>query len=120
MRDHPYDYRETAQFPMLQGQNHCSQCFCDPCIILWPPDYLRGSAGPHDANDEKRHVLYRKFWRTLKGLGFWEDSEYLRRKQERTSRDDRRDIIPDCVIKVVPTIDTQHKAQHFHPTFVGD
>ena len=33
-----------------------------PCIILRPPDYLRGMCGPHPANDEKRHRLYIKFW----------------------------------------------------------
>lgn len=65
-----------------------------------PPEYLRGSASPHDANDEKRHVLYRKFWRTLKGLGLWDNAEYLARKELRTTRDDRREIIPDCVITV--------------------
>ena len=73
---------------------------CQPCTVDLPPTYLRGSASPHDANDEKRHVLYRKFWRTLKGLGLWEDAEYLRRKEMRTTKEDRRDIMPDCVIKV--------------------
>ena len=65
-----------------------------------PPEYLRGSAGPHDANDEKRYVLYRKFWRTLKTLGLWQAEEYLMRKELRTVRDDKRDIIPNCVIRV--------------------
>ncbi len=65
-----------------------------------PPQYLMGSAGPHEANDEKRYVLYRKFWRTLKGLGLWNNEEYLQRKELRTVRDDKRDVMPDFVIKV--------------------
>ena len=69
-----------------------------------PPEYLRGSSSPHDANDEKRHVLYRKFWRTLKGLGLWQDEEYLSRKELRTARDDKRDIMPECVVKVNKTL----------------
>ena len=66
-----------------------------------PPWYLKGSASPHDANDEKRHALYRKFWRTLQGLGFWHDEEYLSRKEIRTARGDRREIMPECVITVI-------------------
>jgi len=65
-----------------------------------PPDFLRGACGPHPANKEKRHRLYRKFWRLLKDLGVWRDREYLMRKAAKTSREDRREIIPDCVIKV--------------------
>ena len=100
VQEHPFGYWETAQYPRLQGPSHCPHCLCAPCIIAMPPDYLRGSASPHDANDEKRHVLYRKFWQTLKGLGLWQDQEYLRRKEQWTTRDDKRDIIPDCVTQV--------------------
>ena len=102
VRDHPYGYHESEEFPRFRGSNRCPHCLCAPCIILMPPPYLRGSASPHEANDEKRHALYRKFWRTLKGLGLWEDEEYLR-KELRTTRDDRHDIMPDCVIKVLHT-----------------
>ena len=30
----------------------------------------------------------------------WKDEEYLRRKEMRTVRDDKRDIIPMCIITV--------------------
>ena len=42
----------------------------------------------------------KKFWRTLKDLNLWNDEEYLQRKEERTVRDDKRDIIPNCIITV--------------------
>ena len=100
MHEHPYGYRERISYPKLNGPNRCPHCLCTPCIIDMPPEYLRGSASPHDANDEKRYMLYRKFWRTLKTLGLWQAEEYLSRKELRTVRDDRRDIIPDCVIRV--------------------
>ena len=61
------------------------------------PDFLIGSASPHSANAEKRHRLYQKFWRLLKDLCVWQDEEYLRRKEARTTRDDRRDVMPTCV-----------------------
>ena len=32
-------------------------------MIEQPPDFLVGSCGPHPANDNKRHRLYRMFWR---------------------------------------------------------
>ena len=82
--------------PVLCGPNHCSYCLCAPCIIQLPPEFLRGTS----ANSEKHHRLYRLFWKLLKDLGVWHDAEYLERKAERTTRDDRRDILPQCVIEV--------------------
>ena len=34
-------------------------------------------------------------------VGLWQDAEYLERKELRTARDDRREIMPDCVIRVI-------------------
>ena len=65
-----------------------------------PPDFLKGSCSPHPANTNKRHRLYRKFWGVLKDLGVWGEEEYLRRKEQRTSRNDSREIMPDCIIEV--------------------
>ena len=55
---HPYGYRESEEFPRFRGSNRCPHCLCVPCIILMPPPYLRGSASPHEANDEKRHASF--------------------------------------------------------------
>ena len=63
----------------------------------WPLDYLCGICGPHSANDEKRHHLYKKK-RTLKNLNMWMDEEYLQRREEKIVRDHKRDIIPNCII----------------------
>ena len=60
-----------------------------------------GCVVPHPANDEKRHRLYIKFWKTLKDLNLWNDEEITAaRKEERTVRDDKRDIIPNRIITV--------------------
>ena len=85
---------------MLRGPNHCSYCLCAPCVVQLPPDFLRGTCAPHATNNEKRHRLYHLFWKLLKDLGVWRDTEYLGRKAQRTTRDDRRDILPQCVIEV--------------------
>ena len=78
----------------------CPHCLCAPCVIALPPDWLRGQCDPHDANAEKRCLFYRKFWGLLRDLGLWDDPEYVRRKERRTARDDRREIMPNCVIIV--------------------
>ena len=92
---------KNPRCPELRGQNHCPFCLCTPCVIALPPDFLKGSCDAHPANDEKRYQLYRKFWGLLSSLGVWRDPEYLQRKEMRTVRDDRRDIMPDCVLKVL-------------------
>ena len=72
-------------------------------MIDLSPDFLMGACSPHAANDEKRHRLYRLFWKLLKDLGVWRDELYLQRKSERTVIGDRRDIIPVCIITVNAT-----------------
>ena len=97
---HPNGYRQSCNCPVLRGRNSCPHCLCSPCVITLPPDFLRGACGPHPANDEKRYKLYRSFWGLLNSLGVWRDEEYLQRKEQRTVRADKRDIIPKCVITV--------------------
>jgi hypothetical protein len=97
---HPRGYRENPRYPVLRGLDHCRYCLCAPCVIQLPPDFLRGSASPHPANDEKRYRLYRLFWKLLSDVGLWCDDEYLQRKEARTVIHDKRDIIPNCVITV--------------------
>lgn len=65
-----------------------------------PPEFLEGSCDAHPANDEKRHRLYRLFWCLLTDMCFFRDPEYLRRKEGRTVRDDRREILPMCIVEV--------------------
>ncbi|XP_064397775.1 uncharacterized protein LOC135344493 [Halichondria panicea] len=95
---HVRGYQHNPATPVLRGIDHCIHCLCSPCVIQLPPDFLRGSCGPHPANDEKRHQLYRKFWRLLNTLRVWVDDEYLARKETKTVIHDKREIIPKCVV----------------------
>ena len=95
-KNHPRRYQHSTSYPVLRGPNHCQYCLCAPCVIRFPPEFLRGSCSPHPANAEKRYTLYRKFWGLLKDLGVWRDESCLIKKQQRTAKDDRRDIMPDC------------------------
>ena len=99
---------------MLRVEGHCQHCLCAPCVISLPPDFLKGSCDAHAANDEKRHRLYKMFWGLLNDLGLWRDPEYLQRKEERTERDDRREILPHCVIEVSTLYLYIHALLHMH------
>ena len=52
-------------------------------------------------NASKRFRLYRLFWGLLKDVGVWRAEEYLRRKERRMRRGDRREIIPYCIKEVM-------------------
>ena len=99
--DRPRGYKNSPSAPVLHGLNHCHECLCSPCIVQLPPDFLRGSCGPHPANANKRFRLYKLFWGLLKDVGVWRAEEYLRRKEKRTRRGDRREIIPHCIKEVM-------------------
>ena len=97
---HPRGYKNSTQYPVLCGTRMCQHCLCNLCVIKMRPEFLQGFCSPHPANDEKWYRLYRLFWRMLNDLGLWKDEEYLTRKEARTVRHDKRDIMPSCVIKV--------------------
>ena len=69
-----------------------------------PPDFLKGSCDAHPANSLKRHRLYKQFWRLLKEIGFFKDPDYLRQKERKTVRVDKREILPKCIVKVKNTM----------------
>ena len=99
----PKGYSSDGGFPSLGGDNENNpspHCFCGPCIVEMPPDFLVGSSTPHARNREQRYKLYRKFWQTLKQLGLWQHPSYKRRKTEKTAEDDPREIFPDCILQV--------------------
>ena len=98
-----------GEFPRLVGKNEqpgvnpCPHCLCTPCVISQPPNFLIGSAAPALGNVSKRFYLYRKFWQMLKEVGLWECDTYIERKSVHTRRDDPREIMPECVVKVKHT-----------------
>ena len=102
--------------PPVAGHQQCPFCFCSPCItdesnrqLWWEVENLP----PHARNSEKRKKLYKKFWTMMHHRGTWNNPLYLNKKQFALGADPnrrryvyiyhRRDIMPDCVIKVVRT-----------------
>ena len=92
----------------------CPHCFCLPCVISEPPDFLRGSAEAHMGNRTKRFKLYTKFWQLLDDVGLWYHPEYLIRKASRTERDDPREIVPECVITVITYYYVRMRTNVYH------
>ena len=86
--------------PSLGGDNACPHCLLTPCIIEKPPSWLRGSAGPCLANASKRYKLYHKFWSLLAKLGVWDEPIYVALKETFTSSNDRREVMPVCILDV--------------------
>ena len=85
--------------------------------MTWPLDYLCGMYGPHPANDKKGIIfINKKKKRTLKNMNLWIDEEYLQRKEERTVRDHKRDVIPNCRVIFLAwcTILAMHIISIFH------
>ena len=86
--------------PSLGGDDVCPHCRLSPCIITRPPNWLRGSSQASLANQTKRYPLYKKFWTLLGQLGVWNDPHYLALKATKTRINDRRDVMPLCIVNV--------------------
>ena len=86
--------------PSTGGDDVCPFCRLSPCIIAQPPNWLRGSAQASLNNITKRYKLYKKFWILLDQLGVWNDPYYLALKVTKTSINDRRDVMPSCIVTV--------------------
>ena len=102
--------------PPVNGQQRCPFCFCCPCITdesnrqFW---WENQNQLPHERNSEKRKKNYKKFWTMMHHRGAWNYPLYLTKKQQALGADPqrrryiyiyhRRDIMPDCVIKLVRT-----------------
>ena len=72
-----------------------------PCLGLWT--IFVDCVVPIQQTTKKGIIIIKKKKkkRTLKNLNLWMDEEYLQRKEERTVRDHKRDIIPNCIISYI-------------------
>ncbi len=82
-----YEDSEGPLPPSTEGDDMCQHCRLSPCVINRPPNWLRGSAGPHIRNLSKRCPVYKRFRTLLGRLGV----------QVTT---DGRDVLPLCVVTV--------------------
>ena len=104
---HPPGYRPVSVVPLLCGENHCLHCLCTPCIVVSPsppppppPRFLVWIMWSPSRKCREVISLYHLFGGLLRDFSVLNDQEYIQRKEERTVRDDRWDIIPTCIIKV--------------------
>ncbi len=98
--------------PQDSDARKCPHCLCSPCItsdknkqLWWPEENVIS----HQRNSGLRKIAYRKFWTMLHHRQVWVSPEYLERKTAALDADPqrkdyvyhRRDIMPDCVLKLV-------------------
>lgn len=91
---------DNSEPPVLDGEGACPHCHLAPCVVARPPSWLRGSASANLGNISKRFTRYSKFWTLLGQLGVWSHPLYLEYKQTKTAIHDKREVMPDCVLRV--------------------
>ena len=121
--DNESDHDDQPDVPgYIIGQDpnspECEFCLCRPCITdeknhqFW---WNTEPEAPHRRNSWMRKQLYQKFWIMLLHRLVWQDPRYLARKQAvlreaglpshdvvwSGGRLHKRDIMPQCVIKLV-------------------
>jgi hypothetical protein len=116
-------------FVIKQGEgDECPHCLCTPCITnernrqRWWPHAPRPN---HRLNSLSRKTCYKSFWTMLYHRRVWLDARYITRKrtalgldpqQNRDGWIHRRDLMPDCVLKLVrgwyPNVENQPYMGH--------
>ena len=98
--------------PHGRESEECHYCLCRSCITnernkqQW---WELGANSKHRKNNCHRKELYKRFWTMLYHRGAWGDPRYQEKKKQvlgiPTMKGEpvwhRRDIMPDCVIKLV-------------------
>ena len=94
----------------IETESKCPYCFCQPCIThelnrqLW---WGNGSKEPHVENSGLRKRCYQRFWAMMTHRHVWNTEEYIIKKEQMLAGQNHqnvivfRDIMPDCVLKVV-------------------
>lgn len=116
-----YDDADLGLDPgfVIQQNPHadeCAHCLCRPCITdpsnqqMWWEVEIQA---PHERNSSIRKGIYKRSWTMLFHRLVWKDQRYLLKKktvlQECNNRQlvwgggryHKRDIMPDCVLKLV-------------------
>jgi hypothetical protein len=109
----PSDVKPGFIIKQKDTENECPFCLCRPCItdefnrqLWWPRDPLQ----PNALNSKMRKKCYKNFWTMLYHREVWQDPRYKARKALALGLDPqrhrfiwihKRDIIPDCVLKLV-------------------
>ncbi len=99
--------------PQQALESECASCLCRPCIThvyhrqMWWEDTART---PSIFNSRLRKAAFKRFWTMLFHRDVWRDPRYKERKLAALQNDPRRrrycwyhkrDILPDCVLKLV-------------------
>ena len=106
------DHQSTAfKIEMNTMEEKCLYCFCSPCVThesnkqLW---WESCSLAAKRYNRSYRKAAYRKFWTMMYHRDIWNTEEYQQKKARCLEANlgeqlafHRRDIMPECVVKLV-------------------
>ena len=96
-----------------ENKDECPFCFCSPCVTSddnrqsW---WLHNSKPANALNSKSRKKCYKSFWTMMYHRRAWLDERYKIKKRIAMGLDPRRnryewihrrDIMPDCVLKLV-------------------
>ena len=108
----------NAGYPIApdEAEDECPYCLCRPCVTseTFRQGWWEEEHPPHRNNHQKRRPIYYRFWVMLANRGAWADPRYLQKKATSMDNDNedyvmvgigmhRRDIMPECVLKLVRT-----------------
>ena len=97
----PVNPGQEQHFDENQNMEKCPNCNQAPCVVEGSFRCF-GSRGQDIRNHSQRHKDYKKYWKSLKDLGFWENPDYLRHKTAAgISEDELREVMPVCILKDV-------------------
>ena len=102
------------------GSEECLFCFCSPCKTSVRQQWLGHGQDAYKRNSRIREKLYGIFWSMLNMCGAWQHPLYVHKKMIAMCQDHvdetvvhvLREIIPECVLKLVsglyPNLPTLH------------
>lgn len=106
------EFERTFRISQNENCEECQHCLCRPCITdennrqMW---WLSEPVRANERNRVLRKEKYKLFWTMLFHRGVFMDTRYKSRKIESLQADPRlrdvvchrRDILPQCVLKLV-------------------
>lgn len=106
------EFEKTFRISQNENCEECQHCLCRPCITdennrqMW---WLSEPVRANERNRVLRKEKYKLFWTMLFHRGVFMDTRYKSRKTESLQADPRlrdvvchrRDILPQCVLKLV-------------------
>ena len=81
----------------LKDHPPCQHCLMGPCITRSDMTRIEGSCSPDIRNHSKRHKDYRRFCKSLKDRGLWQQC-INQKTSAGLSKVELRELMPQCIL----------------------